>query len=306
MQTRIVQRTLCSCCRFPIPFSRAMIFPFVFVGVCILSKLLHFTAHILHIAITITTYLYCTLRHKKVVGYQEYALTKANLFVTSSFKNVGGTALDLTQIKVVGYTGASSDKASVQFIDGAGNVAKDSNGKSMVYYWRDADGSNGKWVKKDGRNIIDVTVGEATLGAGEALWWQKNTDGLSLQFSGEAIQDKTEVALPLANQAVGNMMAVPVDLIAINVVGYTGSTSDKVSVQIIDGSGNVAKDANGKSMVYYWRDASGTSGKWIKKDGRNIIDVVADEVVLNPGDGIWVQNNDLTTSYKLEFLAPTL
>lgn len=233
-------------------------------------------------------------------------MTKANQFVTSSFKNVGNEALDLTQIKVVGYTGASQDKASVQFIDGAGNVAKGSDGKSKVYYWRDADGSNGKWVKKDGRSIIDVVVGEATLGAGEALWWQKNADGLSLQFAGEVIQSNTEVALPLANQAVGNMMATSVDLTTIKVSGYTGATSDKVSVQVIDGSGNVDKDANGKSMVYYWRDATGSNGKWIKKDGRNIVDVMAGEITLNPGEGIWVQNNETATAYKLVFPAPSL
>ena len=240
------------------------------------------------------------------IGYSQYELTKASQFVTMSFKNIGSEVIDLTKIKVVGYTGASTDKASVQFIDAVGNVAKDSSGKSKVYYWRDADGSSGKWVKKDGRNIIDVASGEATLGVGEALWWQKNADGLSLQFAGEVIQVSTEVALPLASQAVGNMMAVAVDLSTITVGGYTGATTDKVSLQVLDGVGNVAKDQNGKSMVYYWRDADGSSGKWVKKDGRNIIDLAKNEVVLNPGDGVWVQNNDTATAYKLVFPAPTL
>ena len=67
-------------------------------------------------------------------------MTKANQFVTSSFKNVGDTALDLTQIKVVGYTGANNDKVSVQFIDSAGNTAKDGSDKAKWYYWQDADG----------------------------------------------------------------------------------------------------------------------------------------------------------------------
>ena len=246
------------------------------------------------------------LESANVVGYSQYALTKANQFVTSSFKNVGDTAIDLTQIKVVGYTGAISDKASVQFIDSAGNVAKDDSGKSKVYYWRDADGSSGKWVKKEGRVITDIALGEASIDAGEALWWQKSVEGLSLQFSGEVIRSQVEVALPLANQAVGNMMAVAIDLTAIKVGGYTDATSDKVTVQVIDAAGNVAKDANDKSMVYYWRDADGSSGKWVKKDGRKIIDLVADEVVLQPGDGVWVQNNATATPYRLVFPAPAL
>lgn len=241
-----------------------------------------------------------------IVGYSQYELTKANQFVTTSFKNVGSDTLDLTQIKVIGYTGATTDKVSVQFIDGTGNTDTDEAGKYKLYYWRDADGSSGKWVKKDGRNIVDVAVGEATLGVGEALWWQKKEDGLSLQFSGEVIQSETSVLLPLANQAVGNMMAVSVDLKDIKVSGYTGATSDKVSVQIIDGTGNTDKDEAGKYKLYYWRDADGASGKWVKKDGRNIIDVVSGEVMLNPGDGLWVQNKETSTAYKLVFSAPSL
>lgn len=240
------------------------------------------------------------------MGYSQYALTKANQFVTSSFKNVGDTALDLTQIKVVGYTGAIQDKATVQFIDSVGNTVKDENGKSMMFYWRDADGASGKWIKKDGRSIVDVAAGEATFGTGDALWWQKEVDGLSLQFAGEVILSETEVSIPLANQAVGNMMALAVDLTTIKVSGYTGSTSDKVTVQIIDEMGNTEKDASGKSKMFYWRDADGANGKWIKKDGRSIVDVAAGEIVLNPGDGMWVQNNETTTAYKLVFPAPTL
>ena len=241
-----------------------------------------------------------------IVGYSQYALTKANQFVTSSFKNVGDTALDLTQIKVVGYTGANNDKVSVQFIDSAGNTAKDGSDKAKWYYWQDADGSNGKWVKKDGRKVIDVVAGEAILGVGDALWWQKKEDGLSLQFAGEVIQGETEVSLPLANQAVGNMMAVAVDLTTIKVGGYAGASTDKVTIQIIDAAGNTAKDSSGKAMWYYWQDADGSSGKWVKKDGRKVIDVVADEVVLNPGDGIWVSNKETTTAYTLKFPAISL
>ena len=241
-----------------------------------------------------------------MVGYSQYALTKANQFVASSFKNVGDTAIDLTQIKVVGYTGACTDVASVQVIDATGNTAMDSEGKMKLYYWRDVDGSSGKWVKKDGRKILDVAEGEVTFGIGDALWWQKESDGLSLQFAGEVIQTKTEVALPLANQAVGNMMAVAIDLTAIKVDGYIGSSSDDVSVQVIDSTGNTATDSEGKMKLYYWRDADGSSGKWVKKDGRKIIDLVAEEVVLQPGDGVWVQNNATATPYKLVFPAPAL
>ena len=240
-----------------------------------------------------------------IVGYSEFSLTRANQFITTSFKNIGSAAIDLTQIKVVGYTGAIQDKASVQFIDGTGNTAKDTSGKSKAYFWRDADGSHGKWVRKDGRNIIDVVAGEATFGTGDALWWQKSVDGLSLKFSGEVIQAETEVSLPLANQAVGNMMALPVDLTTISVAGYTGSTTDKVSAQVIDGSGNTAKDASGKSKAYFWRGSS-DSGKWVRKDGRNIIDVAVGELVLNPGESLWVQNNDTSVGYKLVFPAPAL
>ena len=176
----------------------------------------------------------------------------------------------------------------------------------MMFYWRDADGTSGKWVKKDGRTIIDVAPGEATFQTGDALWWQKEIDGLALQFAGEVIQDKTEVALPLANQAVGNMMATPVDLTAIKVSGYTGASSDKVTVQIIDEMGNTEKDASGKSKMFYWRDSDGTNGNWIKKDGRTIIPVAVGDIVLNPGEGIWVQNNETATAYKLVFPAPAL
>ena len=59
-------------------------------------------------------------------------------------------------------------------------------------------------------------------------------------------------------------------------------------------------------MWYYWQDADGSSGKWVKKDGRKVIDVVADEVVLNPGDGIWVSNKETTTAYTLKFPAISL
>ena len=102
------------------------------------------------------------------------------------------------------------------------------------------------------------------------------------------------------------MMAVAVDLKAIKVAGYTGATTDKVTVQVIDAAGNTAKDANNKYMVYYWRDADGSSGKWVKKDGRTIIDLPTEAVVLNPGDGLWVQNYDTSTGYKLVFPAPSL
>jgi len=101
-------------------------------------------------------------------------------------------------------------------------------------------------------------------------------------------------------------MAVPMDLTSIKVGGYTGATTDEVSVQVIDATGNVEIDSTDKAKVYYWRDADGSNGKWVKKDGRKITDLSAEEVVLNPGDGIWVQNYATSTPYKLMFAAPTL
>jgi hypothetical protein len=132
---------------------------------------------------------FAELASANIVGYSQYALTKANQFVTSSFKNVGDTALDLTQIKVVGYTGASTDMASVQVIDAAGNTATDASGKMMLYYWRDADGANGKWIKKDGRNIIAVAAGEVVLKPGEGIWVQNNmtTTPYKLEFPAPAL-----------------------------------------------------------------------------------------------------------------------
>lgn len=167
-----------------------------------------------------------------------------------SFKNVGSEDIDLTSIKVVGYTGASTDKATIQIIDASGNTATYEDGKPKTYYWRDADGSTGKWIRKSGRTNIDINPNDVKLAIGDAVWCQKYADGLSFQFAGEVIQTKTEVALTQANQAVGNMMALPVDLTEIKVEGYTGATTDKVTLQIIDASGNTATYADGKPKTY--------------------------------------------------------
>ena len=156
-----------------------MIFPFVFVGVGILTKLLHITAHILHIAITITTYLYCTLRHKKVVGYQELeTVSVGKVMVAPTFLNANESdKCFLSDLKVTGYT-APSKNAKGNWINGCGGgkfileKLTTSGTREAGYYCIDNGTIGPGWFADGNGTAIEGGASAISITSGKGLWTQ--------------------------------------------------------------------------------------------------------------------------------------
>lgn len=302
MQTRIVQRPLFSCCRFPIPFSLAMIFPFVFVWVCILSTLLHFAAHILHIAITITTHLYCTLRHKKVVGYQTAATESiGNTMGGGTFVSVGAnTSFTLSDLTVSGYNAEDGawGEFMLQVLDNAGFVAIDEEtGKKKVYCWQDnEDYENPCWTDSDGEEWDAASV---SFDAGQGFWILGN--GFTIQYAGQVYRED----LPLNTEAIGNTalsnpFPAEITLANISVSGYNAEDGawGECMLQILDNAGFVAIDENtGKKKTYCWQDNEDyETACWTDSDGEEW----PDTITFAAGQGFWV----LGAGYTIQVTNP--
>ena len=222
------------------------------------------------------------------MGYASGELRYGNKAVGAQFAAIGNETIDLTDIKVVGYDTEQGTEADVkvQILDAYGKA-----GDTYSYY--DVPGELTGWLNGDDE---EVEVGEVTLAAGEGLWVNAPNSSFSLQTAGQVPTTGISVTLRFGNKIVVNSTPVAVDLTNIDVAGYDteqGTEAD-VKVQILDAYGKA-----GDTYGYY--DVPGELTGWLNGDDE---EVEVGDVVVNPGEGLWV--NAPSTAFSLILPGVTL
>ncbi len=188
-----------------------------------------------------------------------------------------GDSVDLTSIKVAGYTGECMDTVYVQVLNYLGQT-------TATYYWQDDNGGGDfdpGWYDED---YAPIAAGEVFIDAGTALW-TSGDDGIYLTYSGQVLTAATAVPLRFGYTPVANPNAVAVDLTDILVTGYTGECMDTVNIQVLNYLGQT-------TATYYWQDDNGGGDfdpGWYDEDYAPIEE---DTVIIQPGDGLWVAGDD--------------
>ena len=192
----------------------------------------------------------------------------------------GGKMVDLTDVKVTGYTGDSQGEVVVSKLDETGATIDEE-----TYKWNDyRDDESGDRIVcwKAGRKTVNP--GTVTFQAGEALWTVCQKDGFNFQSSGQVPTSKVVVEMHEAGIQINNATPVDVDLTKCVITGYTGDSQGEVVVSKLDETGATIDEE-----TYKWNDyRDDESGDRIVcwKAGRKT--VTEGTCVLKPGEGLWV------------------
>ena len=200
-----------------------------------------------------------------------------------TFQTVGGAGYDLTKITVTGGGGMGDIVA--QTISSAGIWDGE-------YYWltEDNTGAPTGWYR-DMVGADPVVAGEVVLSAGQAFALHSDYEDLSLKVSGEVPVGDVDFTFTQGDGMLGNGLPADADLTNVTVTG--GGGMGDIVAQAISAAGVW----NGE---YYWltEDNTGAPTGWYK-DMVGADPVVADEVVLAPGEALAVHSDyeDLTFTF---------
>ena len=222
------------------------------------------------------------LESANVVGYQEVEAPTGDSMRCPTFQTVGGAGYDLTKITVTG--GGGYGDVCAQIISSAGLWVGE-------YYWLTLAGMGVEdgWYK-DSVGIEAVAEGEVILDQGQALYVHSDSDDLQLKVSGEVPAGDVGLTFVAGDGMLGNATPVEADLTDITVTG--GGGYGDVSAQAISAAGVWVGE-------YYWLTLAGmgVDDGWYK-DSVGIEAVAADEVVLAPGEALYLHSDsdDLTVT----------
>ena len=218
------------------------------------------------------------LESVNVVGYSNKALQSGYTMTGACFVDVTeGDSIDLTSIKVAGYTGESMEDVVIQTLDSFGNAI-------ATYSWIDDDGAGDFDPGLYDEGYEAVEPGTVFIDAGTALW-TAGLDELHLTYAGQVLAAASVIPLQAGYTAVANPNAVAVDLTDVLVTGYTGESMEDVVVQTLDSFGNAV-------ATYSWIDDNGGGDfdpGWYDEGYEAIQE---DTVFFQPGDGLWVAGLD--------------
>ena len=223
-----------------------------------------------------------------IVGYSQGELRNGFKPAGAQFVAVSGDAIDLTDIKVVGYDAEEGTEADVkiQILDAYGM-----GGDTYSFY--DVPGELTAWLDGDDE---EVEAGTVVLAAGEGMWVRAPNSSFSLQTAGQVPTSGISVTLRSGYKIVVNNTPVAVDLTDIDVTGYDAEegTEADVKVQILDAYG-----MGGDTYSYY--DVPGELTAWLDGDDE---EVEVGYVVVGAGEGLWVRAP--STSFKMVLPGVTL
>ena len=230
------------------------------------------------------------------------------LAVGPAFINVSGETIDLMDISVTGYPeynyekdeGGAQGDVQVSTLTGGGN--SDKNYKWYDYTIKGESPDDDKvlkgWYRISGRNRYELVRGEVVLQPGEGLWSITTTEDQKIVSSGQVLTSADQpTTLPADGLMVANPTPIAVDLIDVYVRGYDpynyekdeGGAQGDVQVSTLTGGGNSEK--NYKWYDYTIKGETPADDKvlhgWYRISGRNRYELVKEEVVLQPGEGLW-------------------
>ena len=214
-----------------------------------------------------------------IVGYAPAELQDGGITAGTCFIPISAEKVDLTEIKVTGYTGETKAEVYVQTLNEFGH-------DTANYYWYDYTNKQSKhivgWFDDDNEPVEEGVV---EFQAGEGLWATSDGDGFGFQSSGQVPTSSVVVELQDGGLSVANPTPVTVDLTACSVTGYTGETKAEVYVQTLNEFGH-------DTANYYWYDYTNKQSKhivgWFDDDNEPLEE---DVVPMKPGVGIWATSD---------------
>ena len=243
-----------------------------------------------------------------IVGYMNQALPVDGLAVGPAFINVSGETIDLMDISVTGYPdfdyekdeGGARGDVQVSTLNGGGD--SDKNYKWYDYTIKGESPDEDKvlkgWYRISGRNRYELVRGEVVLQPGEGLWSVTSAENQKFVAAGQVVTEADQpTELPVDGLMVANPTPVAVDLINVYVRGYPpfdyekdeGGARGDVQVSTLNGGGD--SDKNYKWYDYTIKGETPADDKvlfgWYRISGRNRYELEKNEVVLQPGEGLW-------------------
>ena len=232
-----------------------------------------------------------------VVGYMETDLEdkadNPSSTFGAAFVPVTGDVVDLSDLKVSGYTGSVAGGVEAQTLDEYGD-------SDRLFQW--LDGTVGKitlygWYEDGDAGSLHDDMDEddrVRIQPGSGLCIFVDDPSMKIQSAGQVPQTDVSVEM-VADEGilVVNPTPVDVDLSDTRIAGYTGSVAGGVELQTLDEYGD-------SDRIFQWLD--GTVGKitlygWYEDgDAGSLHDDFDDEdkVIFKPGQGamMFIENQD--------------
>ena len=224
------------------------------------------------------------LASANVVGYQAVEAPTGDSMRCPTFKTVGGAGYDLTKITVTGGYGMGDVVAQT--------LSSTTGLWDGEYYWltEENTGMPTGWYR-DPVGADPVLEDDVVLDAGQALFVHSEYEDISLNCSGEVPAGDVDLTAAVGDGMVGNAVPVDTDLTGVTVTGGYGM-GDVVAQSLSTATGLWDGE-------YYWltEDNTGMPTGWYK-DMVGADPVLADEVVLTPGESLFVHSEyeDITVT----------
>jgi len=205
---------------------------------------------------------------QNVVGYATTGAIKGFKIMGAQFAGVGTEkAIDLTDVKVTGYTAPTQAQVYMQVLDSVGRGG-------MTYYYYDVPGEFTGWADSFDN---PVEPGQVMIQPGSGYWTNAPGTDWAIQTAGEVPTSDIAVGLIKGFRMIVNSTPVPMDVAKIGVTGYTAPTQAQVYMQVLDSVGR-------GGMTYYYYDVPGEFTGWADSFDNP---VEPGQVMLQPGEGYW-------------------
>lgn len=197
--------------------------------------------------------------------------------------------IDLVDITVVGYEGEAYGPVQIQTLTGAGGTDR----TFMWYEYGEGDEAVKGWYEETEDGYEELVSDDVTIYPGEGLWSVSDSSDYKLQSAG-SVATEADILTPLngTGLTIANPTPVNVDLVNCYVAGYDGEAYGPVQVQTLTGAGGTARTF----MWYEYGEGDDYVCGWYEETEDGYEELVADDVVLGPGVGLWTVSD--STDYK--------
>ena len=226
--------------------------------------------------------MFADITSANVVGYKAEALREGFIMVTPSFVNIADAKAGIDLLGLIPGGEYGSDDITVQTLNFDGTTDK------MYTFGKDR---RGNWFWSDVDTGDKIEEGDVSFATGTGLW-VGGVDSTTLTTAGAVSTDDTVVTLREGFIASGNMTPVAIDLLDLIPGGEYGS--DDITVQTLNFDGTTDK------MYTFGKDRR---GNWFWSDVDTGDKIEEGDVVINPGQGLWIGGVDGAT---LTIPGPTL
>ena len=228
---------------------------------------------------------FADIESANVVGYYTYDLEAGYNFVTPVFENVGGGAMSIQDVKVLGSDGWATE--AIFGLDADGLLT----GEDFTWQCPDASGLDYfAWIDAEGAEA------DYTFAPGAGFYLYADSDELKLQTCGQVTVGAFTRTLVAGYNFTGNFSPVDLDLQDLKIEGSDGWATEAIFGLDADGL------LTGEDFTWQCPDASGLDHfAWINADGEE-----ATGVTVKAGQALYLyaDSDDLVLKLPAVLQAP--